>query len=86
MTEASGPLRKIGKYFGFIPVVDKYVSLIPLMALNSNKKNFCLRSLEKPKPAQWYSVKSIDKHTLAKVVGKLLKDAKLDRFFSNHSL
>ena len=61
------------------------MSLLPQVGKNG-KSNFYLRSLEKPNPTQWFSVQVVGKHTLSKVVGKLLKDAKLDGFFSNHSL
>ena len=68
-----------------VRLVDKYMSLLPPVGKNG-KSNFYLRSLEKTNPAQWYSVQVVGKHTLSKVVGKLLKDAQLDGFFSNHSL
>ena len=67
-------------------LVDKYVSLLPPVMPKAKRFNFYMRSLEKPNPAQWYGEQAVGKHTLRKVVGKLLKTAKLDGFFSNHSL
>ena len=69
-----------------VRLVDKYISLLPPVGPKTLKKNFYLLSLEKPNLAQWYSVQPVGKHTLSKVVGKLLKNSKLDGFFSNHSL
>ena len=59
-------------------LVDKYVSLWHLLFQESTR-----RSLEKPKPFQWYSVQRVGKHILATVVGRMLKDAKLDAFSVN---
>ena len=69
-----------------IRLVDKYVSLLPEVRPRTKKFNFYLRSLEKPNPAQWYGEQVVGRHTLTKVVGKLLKVSDLDGFFSNHSL
>ena len=66
-------------------LVYKYVSLCPDVG-KSKKYNFYLRSLEKPNPAQWYGDQLVGKNSLIKVVGKMLKNAKLDRYFTNHSL
>ena len=69
-----------------VRLVDKYVSLLPEVGPKTKKLNFYMRSLEKPNPAQWYSEQVVGKHTLSKTVGRLLKEAKLDGFFTNHSL
>ena len=69
-----------------VRLVDKYVSLVPEVCPKTKKLNFYMRSLEKPNPAQWYSEQVVGKHTLSKTVGRLLKEAKLDGFFTNHSL
>ena len=69
-----------------VRLVDKYVSLLPPVTPKTKKVNFYMRSLEKPNPAQWYGEQVVGKHTLTKVVGKLLKTAQLDGFFTNHSL
>ena len=66
-------------------IVDKYMSLLPEVG-KSRKANFYLRSLEKPNPAQWYGDQPVGKNSLIKVVGKLLQNAKLDGYFTNHSL
>ena len=64
----------------------QYISLCPEVTDKTKKNNFYLCSLEKPNPAQWYGVQVVRKCTLAKTVSKMLKDAKLDGFFMNHSL
>ena len=68
-----------------VRLVDKYISLCPA-ASSKTKPNFCLRSLEKTNPAQWYSTRVVGVNTLHKVVSSMLKSAKLDGFFTNHSL
>ena len=68
-----------------VHLVDKYVSLCPPVGSKS-KPNFYLRSLDKPNPAQWYSTRVIGINTIHKVVDQMLKDAKLDRYFTYHSL
>ena len=68
-----------------IRLVDKYMSLLPEVG-KSGKDNFYLRSLERPIPAQWYSTQVVGRYTLTKVVASLLWDAKLDGYFTNHSL
>ena len=71
-----------------VRIVDKYISLCPEVNEKSkNKKtNFYLSSLKKPNPAQWYGVQVVGKYTLAKTVSRMLKDAQLDGYFTNHSL
>ena len=69
-----------------VRIVDKYMSLIPDVKPKTKKYNFYLRSLEKPNPAQWYGEQVVGRHTLTKVVGKLLQKANLGGFYSNHSL
>ena len=69
-----------------IRLVDKYMSLLPMVGPKTKKTNFYLRSLEKPNPAQWYGEMPVGRHTLTKVVSELLKNVELDGFFSNHSL
>ena len=44
-----------------VRLVDKYVSLCPKVTAKTKKCNFYLRSLEKPNPAQWYSVQAVGK-------------------------
>ena len=69
-----------------VRLVDKYVSLCPQIYKTGKKPNFYLRPLEKINPAQWYGEMPVGKNTLSKVVGKLLKSANLDGYFTNHSL
>ena len=68
-----------------VRLVDNYISLCPDVG-KSKKANFYLRSLEKKNPAQWYGDQPVGRNTLTKVVGKLLKSANLDGYFTNHSL
>ena len=69
-----------------VRLVDKYISLCPQVLKSGKKANFYLRPLEKINPAQWYSEMVVGKSTLSKVVSKLLKNANLDGYFTNHSL
>ena len=69
-----------------VRLVDKYVSLLPPVGPKTKKYNFYLRSLDKPNPVQWYGEQVVGCHNLTKVVSELLKTAKLDGFFTNHSL
>ena len=69
-----------------VHLVDKYMSLCPPVTKRSMKPNFYLRSLERTNPAQWYSTQVVGLNTLKKTVGEMLKNTKLDGFFSNHSL
>ena len=69
-----------------VRLVDKYMGLCPGVVPGSGKANFYLRSLTKTTPAQWYSSRVLGINSIKKTVGNLLKDAKLDGFFTNHSL
>ena len=69
-----------------VRLVDKYISLLPPVSTKTKKLNFYLCSLEKRNPAQWYGESVVGCHTLCQVVKNLLKDAKLDGYFTNHSL
>ena len=66
-------------------LVEKYLSLCPLYY---KKNNFYLQSLQKHAPKQWYAYaeKVIGTHTIGKVVMDIMKEAKIEGFFSNHSL
>lgn len=66
-----------------VRLVDKYVSLCPPYY---KKPNFYLQSKQKLTPIQWYTTKVVGSNTLAKVVKQLLSDAKIDGYFTNHSL
>ena len=69
-----------------VRLVEKYMKLLPAISPNTKKYNFYLRSLEKFTPTQWYGEQVVGVNTLKKVTQKLLKNAKLDGFFTNHSL
>ena len=62
------------------------MGLCPPVVKGSNKWNFYLRSIVRTTPAQWYSSRVMGVNAIKKVVGEMLKDVKLDGFFSNHSL
>ena len=66
-----------------VRLVDKYLGLCPP---KTTKTNFYLRSLEKCNPGQWYANQVLGQHKIQEVVKNLLKNAKLDGFFTNHSL
>ena len=69
-----------------VRLIDKYISLCPQVKNDKVKSNFYLRALEKTNLAQWYSNRVVGRNTLRQIVGHMLKDSKLDVFFSNHSL
>ena len=68
-----------------VRLIAKYMSLCPPVGKN-NKANFYLRSLEKMNPAQWYSTRVLGVNSIRSTVSQMLKDAKLDGYFTNHSL
>ena len=70
------PVRQVDKYLGLCPPVDN----------EKKRNNLYLRSLSKTTPAQWYSTRVLGINAIKKTVGSLLKDAKLDRYFTNYSL
>ena len=69
-----------------VHLVDKYVSLLPPVKLNTKKLNFYLHSLEKYSPAQWYREQVVRRNTLRKTISDICKDAKIPGFRTNHSL
>ena len=88
-------VRLVDKYMSLCPPVTK-PSMKPNFYLRSLERtnpaqwymrpNFYLCSLERTNPAQWYSTQVVGLNTLKKTVGEMLKNTKLDGFFSNHSL
>ena len=56
------------------------------MTKKSMKPNFYLRSLEKINPGQWHSTQVFGLNKIKLTVKEMLKSAKLDGFFTNHSL
>ena len=65
-----------------VRLIDKYLSLCPPYY---KKSNFYLQSLQKPIPSQWYAEQVVGQNTIGKVVQKLMSDAKIEGFFTNHS-
>ena len=66
-----------------VRLVDKYLGLCPS---KTKKPNFYLRSLDKYNPGQWYANQVLGQCKIGEVVKNLLKSAKLDGYFTNHSL
>ena len=66
-----------------VRLVEKYLSLC---LLYHKKSNFYLQILQKPMPRQWYTEQVIGTHTIGKVVSVMMRDAKIEGFFTNHSL
>ena len=66
-----------------VRLVDKYISLCPPYF---KKPNFYLQAKQKINPAQWYSEQVVGSNSLGRVVKQLLLDAKIDGYFTNHSL
>ena len=66
-----------------VRLVSKYLSLCPNYY---KKENFYLQCLQKPTPNQWYAEQVIGKNTIGQVVKELIKNSKVDGFFTNHSL
>ena len=68
------PVRLVGKYLGLC--LKNY----------TKKNNFYLRSLRNPTPKQWYGREVVGQSKIKEVVKTLLSDAKIDGYFTNHSL
>ena len=66
-----------------VRLVEKYLSLCPLYY---RKNNFYLQWIQKPTPKQWYGKQVIGVHMISKVVTDLMDRAKIQGFFTNHSL
>ena len=62
-------------------LVDKYLSLCPT---ETKKPNFYLQLLQRPHPKQWYLTQVVGQNSIAKVVKTMMKDAKIEGFFTNH--
>ena len=67
-----------------VRIVEKYLRLLPFEC--NAKKNLYLQSLKKPRPYCWYSTMPVGINKVRKVVSSMLKQARLDGFFTNHSL
>ena len=67
-----------------IRLFSKYISLCPKGYYK--KDNFYLQSLKHPTPKQWYGREVVGSNKLKEVVKNLLMSAKIDGYFTNHSL
>ena len=65
-----------------VRLIQKYLSLCPKYY---KKANFYLQSLLKPTPTQWYSGQVVGQNTLGKTIGKMMKEADIAGYFTNHS-
>ena len=64
-------------------IVEKYLNLILYGGSNAS---LYVQSMKKPKPNVWYTTQPVGINKIRKVVGKMLKNAGLDGYFTNHSL
>ena len=69
-----------------VRLVEKYIKLCPEVMPNTKTFNFYLRSLEKYSQTQWYGEQVVGLNTIKKVRKTMLANAKLDGYFTNHSL
>ena len=66
-----------------VRLTQKYLSLCPQY---QKKPNFYLQARQKFTPTVWYAGQVVGQNSLAKVVQELMKEAKIEGFFTNHSL
>ena len=66
-----------------VRLTQKYLSLCPTYI---KKPNFYLQSRVKFLPNVWYAGQVVGENSIAKVVQELMKEAKIEGFFTNHSL
>ena len=66
-----------------VRLTQKYLSLCPKC---DKKPNFYLQSHTKYTPSVWYCGQVVGQNSLAKVIQVLMKEAKIEGFFTNHSL
>ena len=66
-----------------VRLTEKYLSLCPPYY---RKSNFYLQLKQKVMPSQWYCEQVVGQNTISKVVKKLMEEAKIEGFFTNHSL
>ena len=69
-----------------VRIVDKYISLLPIVKATTKKHNFYLRSLDRPTPAQWYGEQVVGHNTLRSVMSEMSRKAGIDLFITDHSL
>ena len=68
-----------------VRIIDKFMSLLPPVR-GKRKANLYLRSLERYTPVQWYGEQVVGLASLRKIMTDMSKKAKLEGFFTNHSL
>lgn len=66
-----------------VRLTQKYLSLCPQYF---KKPNFYLQSRVKYTPNVWYAGQVVGQNSIAKVIQELMKEAKIEGFFTNHSL
>ena len=66
-----------------VRLVEKYIKLCPPFF---KKSNFYLQSHAKPYAKTWYANQVVGQNSLAKVIKTMLHDARIDGFFTGHSL
>ena len=66
-----------------VRLTQKYLSSCPQY---TKKPNFYLQSRVKFTPSVWYAGQVVGENTISKVVKELMKEAKIEGFFTNHSL
>ena len=66
-----------------VSLVDKYIGLCPPYY---RKNNFYLRSVDKPNPAVWYAEQEVGINTLKKTIKRMLAEANIEEYYTNHSL
>ena len=66
-----------------VRLVEKYLSLCPRYY---GKPNFYLQSLQKPTANRRYAGQVVGQNTLGKVIKTMLHNAKIDGYFTGHSL
>ena len=66
-----------------VRLVEKYMKLCPPYY---KKSNFYLQSRSKPTAKTWYANQVVGQNFLGKVIKTILHDARIDGFFTGHSL
>ena len=66
-----------------VRLMQKYLALCPQY---TKKPNFYLQSRVKFTPSVWFAGQVVGENSIAKVVKELMKEAKIEGFFTNHSL
>ena len=67
-----------------VQLVEKYLKLCPDNYYQ--KPNFYLQSLQRPTLTKWYASQVVGQNTLGNVIKTMLHDARIDGYFTGHSL